>query len=151
MKDLITLLREKQLTISSMESLTGGLFASELTKVKDASKVFKGGIVTYSNQAKIDVGKVKEEIINEYGAISSQTSEAMALNCLNIFESDIALSFTGNAGPSGSENKKVGLVYTTIIYDKQVFAYKDELSGSRTKIRNDIIKLTIERIKDILG
>ena len=107
--------------------------------------------MTYSNQAKIKVGLVDQNIINKYGAISEETAIAMAENCQCIFETDIAISFTGNAGPTVAENKPIGLVYSVIRIKDKNYLFCDHLSKSRNKIRNDIVNLTIVRLLQILG
>lgn len=151
MRTLVTELIKLNLTISTMESLTGGLFGAKITSYSGVSKIYKGTLVTYSNQAKIKVGHVDQNIINKYGAISEETAIVMAKNCQNIFETDIAVSFTGNAGPTVMENKAVGLVYSVIRIKDKNYLFCDHLSKSRNKIRNDIVNKTIVRLLQILG
>ena len=146
---LISLLEKKKKTISSIESLTGGLFSSKLTAVSGASKVFSGTLVTYSNESKIKAG-VKEETIDTYGAISSQCSLEMAKCCKEYFLSNIAVSFTGNAGPTASENKDVGLVYITIIVDKKIETFKLSLSGDREMIRERSVLFALNKLIEFL-
>ena len=103
-KDLLKTLKEKHLTLSSMESLTGGLFATSVTSVPGASEVFIGGAVTYSNKAKESFG-VKASVIQKFGAISKECADEMALRSSLFFQSDCSVSFTGNAGPSAEEDR----------------------------------------------
>lgn len=147
--ELILLLTNKRLTISSMESLTGGLFASSLTAIPNASKTFKGALVTYTNEIKILSG-VKKETIDKYGAISFECIKEMAVSAKNYFKSDIAVSFSGNAGPLSSEGKEVGLVFIGIVYQNNISSYKVQFSGERNEIRNQCVDFAVEKILEIL-
>ena len=114
-KKLVKRLIKKKLTISSAESCTGGLFSSAITSVSGSSKVFKLGLVTYSNQSKIKVLKVLKKIIRKYGTVSEQVCLAMVINLNIICKTNISVSITGIAGPSGGTKKKpVGLVYVGV-------------------------------------
>ena len=98
--------------VACAESCTGGLVQAALTEVPGSSEVFAGGVVSYSNQAKINILGVKPEIIDEFGAVSSECAEAMALGALKLFNADFAVSITGIAGPDGgSDLKPVGTVW----------------------------------------
>ena len=151
MERLVDLLIKQKITISAMESITGGLFTARLTDYSGVSSILLGTLVTYTDQIKVNLGKVDESIIKRHGAISQQTAQAMAINCQKLFKSRIAVSFTGNAGPLTQEDKPVGLVFSAIVYDQSLYEFEDQLNGSRFKIRNDIINLTVERLLVILG
>ena len=112
MNSLIKLLTKKKLKISLAESCTGGQFASAITSISGASKVFNLGLVTYSNQAKIKILKVNKNIIKKYGAVSYECCYAMVNNLSKISKANINVSITGIAGPKGgTKQKPVGLVY----------------------------------------
>ena len=112
MKSLIKLLIKKKLKISLAESCTGGLLASSITSRSGASKVFNLGFITYSNQAKIKILKVKKDIIKKYGAVSHECCAAMVNNLSKISKTQINVSITGIEGPKGgTKSKPVGLVY----------------------------------------
>lgn len=145
MEVVVSLLQELKLTLSSCESLTGGLFSKRITDVPGASQVFKGAIIAYSTAAKIDVVRIAKEIIEKYGAVSKECALAMAQNTKAIFQSNVAVSFTGNAGPDKSEDKPVGLVYLAIVFDHYFVVETLTLSGSRTEIRNEVV-LQAEKI-----
>ena len=114
-KKIIGLLKRKKLKISFAESCTGGLLSSAITSVIGSSKVFTLGLVTYSNQSKTIVLKIPKNIIKKYGAVSEQVCLAMVKNLSKISKTNISVSITGIAGPSGSTKKKpVGLVYIGI-------------------------------------
>jgi len=109
------LLLEKKLTISVTESCTGGLVSSRLTDVAGSSAYIKLNLVTYSNEAKIKMLGVPEEILNTYGAVSEQNASAMAEGAKKVFGADIGVGITGIAGPGGATSTKpVGLVYIGI-------------------------------------
>ena len=114
-KKIVNKLIKKKLTISTAESCTGGLLSSAITSVAGSSKVFKLGLVTYSNRSKIKVLKVLKNIIRKYGAVSEQVCFAMVKNLSKISKTNISLSITGIAGPGGGTKiKPVGLVYVGI-------------------------------------
>ena len=114
-KKIVNRLIKKKLTISTVESCTGGLLSSTIISVVGSSKVFILGLVTYSNQSKIKVLKVLKNIIRKYGAVSEQVCLAMVMNLNKISKTNISISITGIAGPGGGTKKKpVGLVYVGI-------------------------------------
>lgn len=111
------LLLEKKQTLSTAESCTGGLVAYQLTEVPGISQSFLGGVVSYSNEAKIDLLGVPPELIEQHGAVSAEVAEAMAAGCRKRFASDLAVAVTGIAGPSGgTPEKPVGLVYVSLAH-----------------------------------
>ena len=114
-KKTVNLLKKKKLKISIAESCTGGLLSGAITSVSGSSKVFTLGLIAYSNQSKIKVLKVSKKIIRKYGSVSEQVCKAMVKNVSKIGKTNISVSITGIAGPSGgSKIKPVGLVYVGI-------------------------------------
>jgi len=112
---IVRLLIKKKLKISFAESCTGGLLSSTITSIKGVSKVFNTGLIAYSNQSKISMLKISNGIIKKYGAVSEQVCKAMVINVGKIGKTNMSLSITGIAGPSGGTKKKpVGLVYIGI-------------------------------------
>ena len=132
---LYELLKAKGLTISVAESCTGGMICSRLVDVHGVSEVFKEGYVTYSNKAKKRTLDVSKSTLKKQGAVSSQTAKEMALGAAMASDSDIAVSVTGNAGPSAEEGKPVGLVYIGIYCKGKVKAYEFSFEGERRDIR----------------
>ena len=111
-KNVVKKLIDKQLKISFAESCTGGLLSSTLTSVSWSSKIFNLGIVAYSNQSKIKLLKISRKLIRKYGAVSEQVCFSMVKNVSKIGKTNMSVSITGIAGPSGGNKKKpVGLVY----------------------------------------
>ena len=130
------LLRQKGKTLSVAESCTGGLIAKRLTEVPGSSDYFMEGVVSYSNEAKIRTLNVPRETIEEFGAVSSQTAEAMAVGMRARAATDYALSVTGIAGPGGgSEEKPVGTVFIGLADESDVRSIKIVLPGDRYLIR----------------
>tara|TARA_Y100000590_G_scaffold414783_1_gene511964 strand:+ start:470 stop:961 length:492 start_codon:yes stop_codon:yes gene_type:complete len=118
---IVKLLIKKKLKISTAESCTGGLLSSAITSVKGSSKVFSLGLVVYSNRSKNIILKIPKKVIKKYGAVSLQVCLAMAKNIKKISKTNISISITGIAGPSGGSAKKpVGLVYIGITKNNSI-------------------------------
>ncbi len=133
---LVKILSEKNLTLAIAESCTGGMVSSSIVDVSGSSQVLIEGMVTYSNQAKIQRLGVKEDTLNRFGAVSEETAKEMATGAALSSRADIGLAITGIAGPTGgTKEKPVGLVYTAIYYKGQTFVQKNNFSGDRYKIR----------------
>ena len=148
MKSLIRILIKKKLKISFAESCTGGLLASTITSISGASKIFNLGLITYSNQAKINLLKVNKNIIKKYGAVSHECCYAMVNNLSKISKADINVSITGIAGPKGGSKKKpVGLVYIGIKKGKKTHINKCLF---KSKKRSSIQKSTVKKALDLI-
>ena len=114
-KKIVSLLKRKKLKLAIAESCTGGMLSSAITSVSGSSKVFTLGLIAYSNQSKIKVLKVPKNIIRKYGSVSEPVCLAMVKNISRIGKTNMSVSITGIAGPSGGSKKKpVGLVYVGI-------------------------------------
>ena len=136
---IVSLLRKKRFKISFVESCTGGLLSSSITSISGSSKVFTLGLVTYSNQSKINTLKVPKNTIRKYGAVSYETCLSMVKNLNKISKTNISVSVTGIAGPRGGSKKKpVGLVFIGIkkgnktLVRKYLFKNKKRSSIQRT-------------------
>ncbi len=152
MKKLVEILTKKKIKIAFAESCTGGMLASEITSISGASKVFGMGLVTYSNQAKINILKVKRNIIKKYGAVSSECCEAMVKNLAKISKAQINVSITGIAGPNGGTKlKPVGLVYIGIKKNDKILIFKNVFKEKNRKaIQKATIAKTLKIIKSIM-
>ena len=114
-KKIISVLKRKKLKLAIAESCTGGMLSGTIASINGASKVFTMGLVTYSNQAKMNILKVPKKIIQKHGAVSIQCCLSMVNNLSKISKSKICVSITGIAGPKGGTKlKPVGLVYIGI-------------------------------------
>ncbi|AIM17740.1 damage-inducible protein CinA [Bacillus sp. X1(2014)] len=139
--ELANVLKERKWTITSAESLTGGLFQQEITSISGASSIFKGGIVCYSNEIKRDIVQVKQETLETYGAVSEECARELAENVVKIFGTDIGISFTGVAGPDELEGKPVGTIFIGIaLKGRPSIVEKIKLSGSRGANRNRAVR-----------
>ena len=127
------MLIERNLTLSTAESCTGGLLGHRLTNTPGSSKYYLGGLNSYSNEMKINVINVMKKTLDKYGAVRKEVSIEMSKGIRNLLKSDIALSISGIAGPGGcTEDKPFGLVYITLIHDdkiinKEFTFFKDRL------------------------
>lgn len=127
---------EKKLTLSVAESCTGGLISKLITDVSGSSAYFNMGVITYSNEAKIKILKVDDKIIKKHGAVSPECAEAMIRGLKVLSGSDICISTTGIAGPTGgTEEKPVGLVYCGFFIKDKIFIEKNIFKGDRYIIR----------------
>lgn len=134
--ELTKSLENHQLRLASAESLTGGLFSKLLTDTAGTSKVFNGGIVSYTNDVKRKLLDVPEKLLETEGAVSRRCAEKMADHVRLVTNADIGISFTGVAGPENSEGKPVGTVFIGISErDKETTVYSLNLVGSRKGIR----------------
>ena len=132
---------KKKLNISFAESCTGGLLSSNITSVSGSSKVFNLGLITYSNEAKINILKVPKKILNKYGAVSEECCLSMVKNLSKISKANISVSITGIAGPNGGTKlKPVGLVYIGIKKGNKIII-KENLFKSKNRIT--IQKVTV--------
>ena len=144
--DVISMLQGK--TLATAESCTGGGIGAELTSVPGSSKVYKGGIISYNNEVKINQLGVVPAILNREGAVSAPVAEAMATGVRERLQADIAVSVTGLAGPDGDEfGNPVGTVYIGYADEKKIISRKYLFSGSRQEIRQ---QATEEALKIIL-
>lgn len=142
------LLKEKGLTVATAESSTGGLIVSRLVNVPGSSQYVLGGLVSYSNEAKINILKVKKEDIEKYGAVSETVAKQMVENVRGIFGSDIAVSDTGIAGPTGeTPDKPLGLHYIGFTDGKETKVYKEIYKGSRNDVRLYISQFALNLIR----
>ncbi|UZJ77103.1 competence/damage-inducible protein A [Fictibacillus sp. KU28468] len=128
-------LKDKKLTVSSAESLTGGWFGKQITDMPGSSEIFKGSVVCYTNEIKEQLLGVSHELLVSEGAVSENCAKQMAEKVRNLTGSDIGISFTGVAGPGPSENKEAGTVFIGLADETGTEVYPLALSGSRTAVR----------------
>ncbi|NCB63739.1 MAG: competence/damage-inducible protein A [Clostridia bacterium] len=134
---VLELLKEKGLTLGTAESCTGGLIAKRITDLPGSSAVFKGGVVSYTNEVKHNLLGVPRELLDEYGAVSPQVAEAMARGARKALGCDLAVSTTGVAGPdSDDRGNPVGLVYVGLAGEGFTFVKKLNAGDRRGRVRN---------------
>ena len=136
-ESIVGLLKEKQMTVTTAESCTGGLLSGRILNVPGASAVYKEGYITYSNEAKEKLLGVSHETLETYGAVSYETAREMAAGAARSAGADVALAVTGIAGPDGgTKEKPVGLVYIGCFVKGKVRAEEFHFTGNRSKNRD---------------
>ena len=146
-----SLLRQKGLTLGVVESATGGLISHRLTNVPGSSDYYKGSVTAYSNETKVSVVGVKEETLNQYGAVSSQVAEEMADGGRKVLGVDICLADTGIAGPSGATpGKPVGLFYLGLSRQGGTYSRKHNFQGDREQNKQSAAEATLGWLKEYL-
>ena len=153
LKRLYSLLKEKNITLSTAESCTGGLVAGAVTSVAGISSYYKEGFITYSNEAKKKHLFVPDHTLEKHGAVSHQTAFYMVHGLLKNTGADVGVAVTGIAGPGGgTEEKPVGLVYISTCAKGDVTVTKNIFSGDREEVRNKAVdaalKFLIEKIEE---
>ena len=139
----IQILLDRQISVSTAESCTGGLLASQFTAKPGISKIFETGLITYSNYAKIKHLKVNPSTLKRHGAVSRQVCSQMCFNLHKITKSQMTFATTGVAGPDGgTKAKPVGMVFVGLCYQKNI--YVEQLSFSSRMTRLQIQKATVK-------
>ena len=137
------------LTLGSVESFTGGLFASTITSVGGASKFYKGGYITYATEEKIRLLGIPIEDVARYGVVSKEIAYHMANNTRQLLHVDVCVSFTGNAGPDAMEGKPVGEVHICVATASAAQVYSLLLNGNRNEIQKQAVDFALEKISQI--
>lgn len=151
------LLLKKQKYLVTAESCTGGWIAQTITSIAGSSKWFDRGFVSYSNASKVDMLNVSETILQQHGAVSAATAEAMAVGALKASKASISVAVTGIAGPDGgSPQKPVGTVWFGYAYydatEKPVVLTEHHLfHGDRFSIRRDTVVRALEKLIELLS
>lgn len=128
------LLREASCTLATAESLTGGRLAAALTAVPGASATYRGGVVAYASEVKVEVLGVPREVVETVGVVSAQCAAAMAQGVRRLVGATYGVATTGVAGPTEQEGKPVGTVYVAVAGPADLVTVALELSGSRERI-----------------
>lgn len=141
---------QSNLTLSIAESCTGGLLASKLTEMPGSSDWFIGGIVAYSNKLKEHLLGVDSSLLSEYGAVSAQVAESMARGVAKATGSDVSISITGTAGPTGgTDEKPIGTVYMALLAHGQTTGHHFHFSGSRKEIQEITAQSALNLIRHL--
>ncbi len=145
---IVSVLRDKALTVGFAESCTGGLLSSYFTELAGVSDVFMGSVVSYDNKVKQKLLNVSAETLQKFGAVSSNAAKQMAEGALEALGVSIAVSLTGVAGPSGgSPSKPVGTVFIAVAGLKsEVLTFEHHLSGDRKSIQ---LQACVEAVKHL--
>jgi len=144
-------LNQSNLTIATAESCTGGLLATYLSELAGSSKFFLGGVASYSDAAKITILRLDPELLKAKGAVSGEVAEAMAVGVKNLLGSDISVSLTGVAGPSGaSPDKPIGTVWCGLASQGKSERILFQFLGDRKAIREQAAEAALEAIFSLL-
>ena len=149
-EELNKLFRERGRTLGSVESFTGGLFASEVTSVSGASHFFKGALVTYATEEKSRILGISYDDIDTFGVVSQEVAGQMAARGKVLLNVDYCVSFTGNAGPGAMEGKPVGEVYIGVAYEDKVQVFAYNLEGDRKNIQEEAIKIAYDILEKLI-
>ncbi len=149
---LYNALQEKALTLATAESCTAGLLSHVITAVPGSSEYFMGGVVAYSDQVKAIELNVTLETLLQYGAVSKQAALEMASGIRKKMKTDIGLSTTGIAGPTGgTPTKPLGLVYIAISTQKGTQAFECHFDGGREAVKTSTVVELLTRLLDHLN
>jgi nicotinamide-nucleotide amidase len=150
-ESIVSMLKEKQMTLTTAESCSGGLLAGRIMNVPGASSVYNEGYITYSNAAKEKLLGVKHETLEKYGAVSEETAYEMAVGAAQAAGADAALSVTGIAGPDGgTAEKPVGLVYVGCYVNGKVRVEEFRFTGNRSKNRDYAVVRALTLLREEL-
>jgi len=139
-EEVVELLKANALTMTTVESCTGGLIAGRIVNVPGVSEVYKSGYITYSNKAKRKMVGVKKKTLDKYGAVSAQTVTEMVRGAAAYTKADVAVAVSGIAGPDGgTDEKPVGLVYIAANVCGEITVQEYHFSGNREKIRENAV------------
>ena len=150
-KEIGDLLRQKGLTLGTVESATGGLISHLITSVPGSSGYFKGAVVSYANETKMKVIGVKEATLKKYGSVSSRVAEEMARGGRGVLDVDICVADTGIAGPGGATpGKAVGLFYIGLSHTSGTFNRKHEFHGTRDENKQNAALAALTWVEEYL-
>ncbi len=145
-------LRRKKLTVSAAESCTGGRIGDKITNVPGSSDYFRGSAVTYSNESKVALLGVDKATLERFGAVSEDVAKEMALGCIGLFGSDVSVSTTGIAGPTGdSPEKPVGLVWFAVTDGDKIESKKVLFHGDRESVKEAAALVALEMVIAFIG
>ena len=149
---LVDILKEKKHTISFAESATGGLLASSIVDIPDASWVLAESLVTYSNEAKMKYLDVKKETIDKYNVVSIEVVKEMAIGLHKLTNSNVCVSVSGVAGPSGGTKEiPVGTICIGFYINGYEYQVKEVFSGTRNEVRFKTKEYIFKTLIDLLG
>lgn len=135
------------LSLSTVESVTGGKLSNSIIKKAGASKFFKGSLVTYSIESKINILQIDKDLIYKFSPVSKEISYEMVKSCKKILNTDYCISTTGNAGPSTNDDfSKVGQIFISIATPQKIITEQLSLNGSR----EEIIEIIVEKSHKLL-
>jgi nicotinamide-nucleotide amidase len=152
LKDIMIIARKKNLVLSTAESCTGGLIAKYLTDLPGSSRIYDSSFITYSNESKMLLLGVKNDLINKHGAVSERVVIEMCNGLLSRNKANIGMAISGIMGPnSDNTDKKVGLVWYCFGYKDQIKTGHFQLNGSRSHNREEAAKNVIIKLYEFIN
>ena len=150
-KKILTKLINKNISISTAESCTGGLLAYSFIKNNGSSKIFLGGYIPYSNQLKINDLNVKKITLDNYGAVSKETAVEMINGIYKKNKAKICISTTGIAGPKGgTDDKPIGLIFIGIRFKGKIKIIKKNFEGTRLQIQKKCVNFIFQYLDNLI-
>ena len=148
--NLVEKLKARSMTIASAESVTGGMIASSIVNTSGASKVFNGGVVSYTKEAKCRLLDLSMEDIDRYCVYSHEIAQKMALAIKEKTKSNVAVATTGVAGPGSDENVEAGTIYYCIVVENNIYSRHLKLNGERNDIRKMAVTAILADLESII-
>ena len=151
-RDVGRLLRKRGLTMAVAESCTGGRLGDALTNVSGSSEYFVGGVISYSNAAKISLLGVDRKTLEREGAVSDSVARQMAQGVRSRLMSDVGVGITGIAGPTGgTKTKPVGLVYIAVSWGRKTVCTRNLFKGTRSQVKNQSVQKSLRMVGEFLA
>ena len=148
---LIKKIKDSNLSISVAESCTGGQLSSAFVSEAGASDFFSGGVVTYSTESKVKILKIDSKKIDSYGVVSQEIAIEMSVKVRELFNSDISISTTGNAGPvSANSNDPAGRIYISVSFKDELIVKEFNFTGNRNENISSAVESSITLLNNIL-
>ncbi|WP_299758546.1 CinA family protein [uncultured Pontibacter sp.] len=152
LSELMISLKDKGLTVAFAESCTAGLLASEFVRAKGSSEVLKGSLVVYQPEVKQKLLGVKKETLDLYTAESQQVTNEMVMGLKKLLGADISIATTGLAGPGGSETeeKPVGTMFVSFLYDGKAEEFREVFKGNTESVRKQLVDFIFQKLQGVL-
>lgn len=139
-------------TLVTAESCTGGGIGAAITSIPGSSSVYKGGIISYTNEVKVNLLGVKQETLDQFGAVSEPVASQMAAGACRVLSADYAISVTGLAGPGGDDfGNEVGTVFIGFSHSDITFSREFHFTGDRESVRMQTVKAALQLLLDQLN
>ena len=150
-KSITNKLKKKKITVSVVESCTGGLLSYSFTQIPGISSIFEMGLVTYSNNAKNTILNINKNMIKKNGAVSKEIAREMVFSLSKISKSKLCISITGIAGPNGgSQSKPVGLIFIGIKLIRKIYIIEKKFTGTRKQIQQKTVNYIFNYINNLI-
>jgi len=150
-EEFVEQLKINHVTLSTAESLTGGLIGAEITKIPGISEFYKGGVIVYSNELKNTILGVSEKLLQRFGPYNSTTTDQMANGVCSLTRTSASIAVSGVAGPSPDQGVEPGTVYITVKVNNMTMSAVHHFSGTRTEVRKQTVAYALGLFYDCLS